>query len=148
MKKLHLGCGCTILEDFRNIDIDTKCGAEPMNLEQELPIEDNSIDLVVISHTLCLLQNKERLVNEIYRILKPGGWLRLIDNPIRFFPGKIPIKIDEHTLARSTLIKWLKDRFTNVYEIDNDKTNIDTNMLAIFERARASHPSFTLEAQK
>ena len=40
---------------------------------EELPLEDNSIDSVVSTHVLCSVNNIDRSLQEIKRILKPGG---------------------------------------------------------------------------
>lgn len=40
---------------------------------EELPIQDYSIDSVVSTHVLCSVNNIEQTLQEIKRILKPGG---------------------------------------------------------------------------
>jgi ubiquinone/menaquinone biosynthesis C-methylase UbiE len=42
-----------------------------------LPFNDNSFDMAVISKALHHLENPERGLNEMYRVLKPGGWMLL-----------------------------------------------------------------------
>ena len=42
------------------------------NLE-ELPLQDNSVDLLISNCTINHVQNKQKVWNEIYRILKSGG---------------------------------------------------------------------------
>ncbi len=39
----------------------------------ELPVEDNSVDLVISNCVINLTEDKTKVLNEIYRILKPGG---------------------------------------------------------------------------
>lgn len=43
-----------------------------------LPFEDNSIDLVVSGQTLEHIKNPFRSVAEMFRVLKPGGYIALI----------------------------------------------------------------------
>jgi SAM-dependent methyltransferase len=43
----------------------------------ELPFEENSVNLVVLSHALSFTQAPIELLEEVYRILKPGGQLIL-----------------------------------------------------------------------
>ena len=43
-----------------------------------LPFNDNSFDMAVISKALHHLENPERGLNEMYRVLKPGGLFLLI----------------------------------------------------------------------
>lgn len=40
---------------------------------EQLPVEDNSIDHVVSTHVLCSVNHLDRSLQEIQRILKPGG---------------------------------------------------------------------------
>jgi len=40
---------------------------------EDIPVEDNSIDLVMSNCVINLVPNKEKAYREIYRILKPGG---------------------------------------------------------------------------
>jgi ubiquinone/menaquinone biosynthesis C-methylase UbiE len=41
----------------------------------ELPVEDNSVDLVISNCVINLTEDKTKVLDEIYRILKPGGGL-------------------------------------------------------------------------
>ena len=40
---------------------------------EDLPIKDNSIDVVVITLALCSVNDQEKCLSEIKRVLKPGG---------------------------------------------------------------------------
>jgi len=40
---------------------------------EDIPVKDNSIDLVMSNCVINLVPNKEKAYREIYRILKPGG---------------------------------------------------------------------------
>ncbi len=42
-------------------------------------LQDNSIDRVLIANTLFQLENKETIIEEARRILKPGGKLMVVD---------------------------------------------------------------------
>jgi ubiquinone/menaquinone biosynthesis C-methylase UbiE len=42
-------------------------------------LNNNSVDRVLIANTLFQLENKETILEEAYRILKPGGMLMVID---------------------------------------------------------------------
>jgi len=46
---------------------------------QALPLEDQSVDVVISNGVLNLVQDKERAVGEIARVLRPGGRLMLAD---------------------------------------------------------------------
>lgn len=43
------------------------------DIEQRIPVEDNSADLVISNCVINLTTNKEKTFREIYRILKPEG---------------------------------------------------------------------------
>ena len=40
---------------------------------EQIPIEDNSVDVIISNGAFCLAPNKEQAFRELYRILKPGG---------------------------------------------------------------------------
>jgi SAM-dependent methyltransferase len=44
------------------------------SVAENLPLKDCSFDLVLMVTTLCFLDNARKAFNEIYRILKPGGY--------------------------------------------------------------------------
>ena len=48
------------------------------DIEQRIPVEDNSVDVVISNCVINLTENKVNTFKEIYRILKPNGIGRLI----------------------------------------------------------------------
>lgn len=50
---------------------------------EELPFEDDSMDMVFSSHVLEHIPNQQKALEEIYRVLKPGGYHVCIV-PVRF----------------------------------------------------------------
>jgi arsenite methyltransferase len=48
------------------------------DIEEKIPVEDNSVDVVISNCVINLTANKARTFSEIYRILKPNGNGRMI----------------------------------------------------------------------
>jgi len=42
---------------------------------EEIPLEDASIDSIVITYTMCSIPDVNRALGEMYRVLRPGGTL-------------------------------------------------------------------------
>lgn len=58
------------------------------NSAEEIPLEDNSIDTVVSTWSLCSIPNLPRALKEIHRVLKPGGKFIFAEH------GKSPKKLN------------------------------------------------------
>ena len=72
--KLNLGCGRTIIPGWINVDYRPGPGVDVVaDLENPLPWSDNTVDEVLASHVLEHLVRWEYTVEEVHRILKPGG---------------------------------------------------------------------------
>lgn len=86
--KLNIGSGLTRMEGFTNVDaiqcVDEKGNKYTdviCNIEKEkLPYKDNSVDEIAIYETLEHLENLIFAMNEMWRVLKPEGFLK----------GKVP----------------------------------------------------------
>ena len=76
-KKLNLGCALNHEEGFTNLDGNREVNPDVVHdLESvPLPFEDGSFDTVLGSHVFEHIRNFVPLVGDIYRVLKPGGYL-------------------------------------------------------------------------
>ena len=116
-KLLELGCGpgfyaCRLAAELRHLEttgIDlshnlierAKTRARSLRLTNckfqyadahELPFESNSIDAIVVSRLFLIVRDKERVVREIFRVLKPSGRC-FIAEPTSGFRTRMPLAL-------------------------------------------------------
>ena len=79
MPKLNLGSGRNTRIDCINVDVTKYLGVDKVvNLGKfPWPWKSNTIDGVYASHIIEHFPDSKRFILECYRILKPGGFLRL-----------------------------------------------------------------------
>lgn len=76
--KLHLGCGNKKLEGYINCDISKEVNPDRIvDLEDELPFKDNSVDEIIIEHTLEHIKNISLLLKEMYRVCKNDAKIKI-----------------------------------------------------------------------
>ncbi len=69
--KLNLGCGRKKILGYINCDISEDVNPDKVvNLERDLPFQDNSVDEIVSNHVFAQIQNFIPLMHEIHRICK------------------------------------------------------------------------------
>tara|TARA_B110000046_G_scaffold175987_1_gene201157 strand:- start:599 stop:1135 length:537 start_codon:yes stop_codon:yes gene_type:complete len=80
--KLHLGCGPNIKEGYINIDgfVDGE-GVVKMDI-LNMKYSDNSVEEILSEHVFehIPFKDEERLFNECFRLLKPGGQM-IVETP-------------------------------------------------------------------
>lgn len=59
--------------DYITADIESPLAKVKMDIE-DIPLDDNSIDVVFCNHVLEHVNNDQKAMSEIFRVLKPGGW--------------------------------------------------------------------------
>jgi ubiquinone/menaquinone biosynthesis C-methylase UbiE len=89
---LNLGCGEQTYGDVR-VDIYRSKAANILaDAEQFLPFRDDTFDEVYSSHFFEHLRNPSHGLNEMIRVLKPGGKLILITDNASYIPFHVPPK--------------------------------------------------------
>ncbi len=72
--KVDLGCGKNKKAGYIGIDIDKQCKPDIVyDLSKGIPLENASVDEINAAHFIEHLEDKEKLMKEIHRVLKPGG---------------------------------------------------------------------------
>jgi SAM-dependent methyltransferase len=111
-----------IVDDFRNnfAIVEGSCqGARPgyshiISLTDELPIANESIDLLILPHVLEFEDNPQQVLREAERILKPEGTIYLLAfNPwsVRGMVRRLPRRDDfkmKNNIAWFKLMEWLR----------------------------------------
>jgi ubiquinone/menaquinone biosynthesis C-methylase UbiE len=84
---------------------------------EDLPFPDAQFDTVVVTLVFCSVQDPEGGLREIWRVLKPGGTLLLL----------------EHVRAQGRVVAWLQDALVPVTTrcMGNDHWNRDTSRMVL-----------------
>ena len=71
--KLNLGCCDALIPGFVNVDLVASPGVHPADLRQPWPWPESSAELVRAWDIIEHLPDKILTMNEMYRVLQPGG---------------------------------------------------------------------------
>ena len=58
-----------------NINVSSFYGVDVVSDAHDLPYSDNSVDSITIEDVLEHIKNPQRVVDEIARVMKPGGYV-------------------------------------------------------------------------
>ena len=78
---------------------------------ERLPFEDGTFDCTVSTFTLCSIERVDQAVREVYRVLKPGGKLLLLEH------GLSP---EPQVQKWQRRLNWLQMRLAGRCHLDRD----------------------------
>lgn len=95
-----------------------------LSISENIPIKNNTIDIMISRFSLSYWKNPEKAFSEIYRIIKPNGKLILEALNKNFPKWKLfLIKIHMNTkLAGKNVIKYHIDAYKKAYDFDQIKS--------------------------
>ncbi len=166
--RLNFACGGSRWDGFDNSDTNGEPGTTYVDLTKPpYPYPDESAELILISHGLFMgnhgkpnIPDLRPVMAEFHRILQPGGWLRIDDNPIRcpsaveeLDPGEVAAEAergypDEWKLPRSELMEMLLELGFTVMGATGSVADAFPDSVAAICGNQMGHYSFTIEAQK
>lgn len=87
--KLHLGCGSNYLDGWFNTDLYPDSKRTHINATKRFPFPDNSFDFIFSEHMIEHIPytGAYNMLSECYRVLKPGGTLRIVTPDMVFLMG-------------------------------------------------------------
>ena len=86
---------------------------------EAIPLDDSSVDTVVMTWTLCSIPDPKRALGEIRRVLKPSGRLLFA----------------EHGLAPDRGVRFFQRRFTPIWKHLAGGCHLDRNMRTLIGAA-------------
>lgn len=110
-RKLQLGCGANLLAGWLNSD------SEPLDesviwvdARRRLPFDDSTFDYVFSEHMIEHVEYLEgqAMLRESFRILRPGGWLRIATPDLRFL---IELYAPQKSDLQRRYITWATETF-------------------------------------
>jgi predicted SAM-dependent methyltransferase len=111
IKKLQIGCGGNILKGWLNSDYQPKSDKIlHLDVTKSFPFKENLLDYVFSEHMVSqftYLQGS-KMFAECYRILKPGGKLRLSTPDLSFL---IDLYKSEKSELQKAYLKWATESF-------------------------------------
>jgi ubiquinone/menaquinone biosynthesis C-methylase UbiE len=100
-----------------------KEGLIPVGSETEhLPFCDESFSRVIMVDAFHHIADYPATVEELWRVLQPGGWIVIEEPDIRFFPVKIIAAIEKMALMRSHFIS--PQKIANAFSYSNAEANV------------------------
>jgi arsenite methyltransferase len=104
---------------------------------ENIPLPDNSVDVVISNCVINLSSDKDRVLHEAFRVLKPGGRLAVSDVVVR---GDVPQEVREHMLLWVGCIAGAleeSDYFSKLAKAGFENIEIEPTRVYDIEDARA-----------
>jgi len=104
---------------------------------ENIPLPDNSVDVIISNCVINLSADKDRVLREAFRVLKPGGRFAVSDVVVR---GDVPDEVRKHMLLWVGCIAGaLKDSdyFAKLTKAGFDSVDIEPTRVYRIEDARA-----------
>jgi len=79
--------------DYLSTDIDSTLAMQEFDI-MDIPHPDNTFSMIFCSHVLAHVRDDQQALHELYRILKPGGQLIILDRP-----DDIPTTIEDPNIT-------------------------------------------------
>jgi arsenite methyltransferase len=118
---------------------------------ENLPLADNSVDAIISNCVINLSIDKQRVFDEAFRVLKPGGRLMVSDIVIlKELPDSIKESIDAYVncisgaMKKAAYLKAIKrSGFTNVMVVDESTVSLDCVVNDPVATTTLDHPKLT-----
>ncbi len=104
---------------------------------ESIPLPDNSVDVVISNCVINLSSDKDRVLREAFRVLKPGGRFAVSDVVVR---GDVPREVREHMLLWVGCIAGAledSDYFAKLAKAGFENIDIEPTRVYDIEDARA-----------
>ena len=104
---------------------------------ENIPLPDNSVDVIISNCVINLSADKDRVLREAFRVLKPGGRFAVSDVVVR---GEVPARDPRHILLWVGCIAGaLKDSdyFAKLAQAGFEEIDIEPTRIYSIEDARA-----------
>ncbi len=110
VRKIQFGCWPYLLDGWLNSELYGSKDLLPLDLTKPFPLPDASFDYAFSEHVIehFSLGQGTHIFNETYRILKPGGWLRMSTPDLAFL---IALYSPKKTAVQKRYLKWSSQEF-------------------------------------
>lgn len=118
-RKLQIGSGQNILKGWLNTDLKPAKEIVFLDVRKRFPFDDRSFDYILCEHLIEHMEYQKgiELLCECFRILRPGGKIRIATPDLRFL---IELYNPEKTELQNRYISWVVDSFLSNIGICQD----------------------------